>query len=107
VPVFIGHALAVNIEFAKDLSVDKARKALEKMPGVWVIDRPDVGAFITPVEIVGEDNIAVSRLRKDPTVPHGINLWIVADNLRKGAALNAVQIAESIIAQKGKKYHKK
>lgn len=100
VPVFIGHALSVNIEFEKDISPDQARRALEKMPGVWVIDRPVAGAFVTPVEIVGEDNIAVSRIRKDPTIPHGLNLWIVGDNLRKGAALNAVQIAESLIARK-------
>lgn len=107
VPVFIGHALAVNIEFAKEISPNQARKALEKMPGVWVIDRPQDGAFVTPAEIVGEDNIAVSRIRQDPTLPHGLNLWIVGDNLRKGAALNAVQIAESIAARQGQKSQKK
>jgi aspartate-semialdehyde dehydrogenase len=100
VPVFIGHALSVNVEFEKEIGPDQARKALEKMPGVWVIDRPEAGNFVTPAEIVGEDNIVVSRIRKDPTVAHGLNMWVVGDNLRKGAALNAVQIAESIVKRK-------
>jgi aspartate-semialdehyde dehydrogenase len=99
VPVFIGHALSVNIEFEQEIGPDQARKALEKMPGVWVIDRPEAGNFVTPIEIVGEDNITVSRIRKDPTVAHGLNMWIVGDNLRKGAALNAVQIAENILSR--------
>jgi len=94
VPVFIGHSEAVNVEFEKPISVDAARKALQKAPGVTVIDHRHEEGFVTPVECAGEDAVYVSRIRKDETVPHGLNLWIVSDNLRKGAALNAVQIAE-------------
>jgi len=99
VPVFVGHAEAVHVEFARPISVAEAREALRRAPGVAVIDRREDGGYITPVEAAGEDEVFVSRLRKDPTVPHGLAFWCVSDNLRKGAALNAVQIAETLIAQ--------
>ena len=98
VPVFIGHAEAVNVEFRKPLDEDRAREALREAPGVIVIDRREDEGYITPAECAGEDAVFVSRVRKDPTVANGLNLWIVSDNLRKGAALNAVQIAEELIA---------
>jgi aspartate-semialdehyde dehydrogenase len=94
VPVFIGHAEAVNVEFAKPISAAEARAALKKAPGVTVIDHHHDDGFVTPVECAGEDAVYVSRIREDSTVENGLNLWIVSDNLRKGAALNAVQIAE-------------
>ncbi len=94
VPVFIGHAEAVNVEFEQPLSEDEARKLLKAAPGVSVIDHRVDEGYVTPQESAGEDLVYVSRIRKDPTVPNGLNLWVVADNLRKGAALNAVQIAE-------------
>jgi aspartate-semialdehyde dehydrogenase len=94
VPVFIGHAEAVNVEFEKPISAAEARAALRKTKGVTVIDNTRDDSFITPVECAGEDNVFVSRIREDGTVENGLNLWVVADNLRKGAALNAVQIAE-------------
>ena len=97
VPVFVGHALAATIEFAEDLDEDEAREILAEAPGVIISDRHDEQASITPVECVGEDAVYVSRIRRDPTVDYGLCLWIVADNLRKGAALNAVQIAEVVI----------
>lgn len=97
VPVFVGHAESVNIELEHPLSAEQARKILEDAPGVTVVDRHENGGYVTPVEIVREDNVFVSRIRKDPTVENGLNLWIVADNLRKGAALNAVQIAEVLV----------
>ncbi len=94
VPVFIGHAEAINVEFETPISVEQARAALKRAPGVSVVDyRVDEG-YVTPKEVAGEDPVFVSRIRRDPTVEHGLNLWVVADNLRKGAALNAVQIAE-------------
>ncbi|HEY6335823.1 MAG TPA: aspartate-semialdehyde dehydrogenase [Alphaproteobacteria bacterium] len=97
VPVFIGHAEAVNLEFANPITVGEAREALRAAPGVSVVDyRVDEG-YVTPVESAGEDAVYVSRIRQDPTVKNGLNLWIVSDNLRKGAALNAVQIAEELI----------
>jgi aspartate-semialdehyde dehydrogenase len=99
VPVFVGHAEAVHVEFARPISVAEAREALRRAPGVAVIDRREDGGYITPVEAAGEDEVFVSRLRKDPTVPYGLAFWCVSDNLRKGAALNAVQIAETLIAQ--------
>lgn len=95
VPVFVGHAEAINIEFESPLSVDEARDALREAEGVVVVDGD--GEFITPIECVGEYAVFVSRIRKDPTVRHGLNLWVVSDNLRKGAALNAVQIAEAMV----------
>lgn len=97
VPVFIGHAVSANIEFSQDISVSKARKKLKNFPGVQVIDNPDDYQFITPIECAGDDEVYISRLRADKTVKHGLSLWIVADNIRKGAALNAVQIAEHLI----------
>jgi aspartate-semialdehyde dehydrogenase len=98
VPVFIGHAEAINVEFERPISEGEARAALKKAPGIIVIDHRADEGYVTPQESAGEDVVYVSRIRKDPTVPHGLNLWVVADNLRKGAALNAVQIAE-ILAQ--------
>lgn len=98
VPVFIGHAEAVNVEFENPISVDAARKALKAFPGVAVIDYRTEEGYVTPQECAGEDKVFVSRVRADPTRPHGLNLWIVADNLRKGAALNAVQIAETLVS---------
>ena len=97
VPVFIGHAEAVNVEFEHELTVEEARSALRHAPGVSVVDHRADEGYVTPVECAGEDNVFVSRIRKDPTVPHGLNMWVVADNLRKGAALNAVQIAEVLV----------
>jgi aspartate-semialdehyde dehydrogenase len=95
VPVFVCHSEAVNVEFKKPITVAQARKALENAPGVIVVDRadPETG-FITPAEVSGEDAVYVSRIRQDQTVKNGLSLWVVADNLRKGAATNAVQIAE-------------
>jgi aspartate-semialdehyde dehydrogenase len=95
VPVFVGHALAVNVEFEGPLGPDEARGILREAEGVVVVDSD--GEFVTPAECVGEYGVFVSRIRKDPTVAYGLNLWVVADNLRKGAALNAVQIAEAMM----------
>jgi aspartate-semialdehyde dehydrogenase len=97
VPVFIGHAEAVNVEFERPITVEAARAALKNAPGVTVLDHRAEEGYVTPVEAAGEDNVFVSRIRKDPTVPNGLSLWVVADNLRKGAALNAVQIAEALV----------
>jgi aspartate-semialdehyde dehydrogenase len=97
VPVFIGHAEAVNVEFEKEISAGEARAALKKAKGITVIDQQHEDGFITPVECAGEDNVFVSRIREDISVENGLNLWVVADNLRKGAALNAVQIVEVLI----------
>ena len=94
VPVFVGHSESVNIEFHAPLDEDEAREILRDSPGVVVIDKREPGGYITPVECAGEFPVYVSRIRKDPTVEHGLNLWCVSDNLRKGAALNAVQIAQ-------------
>jgi aspartate-semialdehyde dehydrogenase len=94
VPVFIGHAVAVAVEFERPITEHQAREALREAPGVVVLDRPDDGGYVTPVDCAGEDAVYVSRLRQDPSLPHGLAFWCVADNLRKGAALNAVQIAE-------------
>lgn len=100
VPVFIGHAEAVHVEFERPVTAGEARAALRDAPGVTVIDVREDGGYATPAEIAGEDDVFVSRIRKDPTVENGLAFWCVSDNLRKGAALNAVQIAESLIAQK-------
>jgi aspartate-semialdehyde dehydrogenase len=97
VPVFVGHSESVNVEFESALSVDEARELLADADGVVVYDEPRNGGYCTPIECAGEDGVYVSRLRADPTVKHGLNMWIVSDNLRKGAALNAVQIAEELI----------
>ncbi len=97
VPVFVGHAEAVTVEFERPITVEAAQAVLREAPGVSVIDyRADEG-YVTPVECVGEDAVYVSRLRKDPTVENGLSFWCVSDNLRKGAALNAVQIAEALV----------
>src|SRR5215467_4017013 len=98
VPVFIGHGEAINVEFERPLGEDEARAALRRAPGVVVVDHRVDEGYVTPAEASGEDPVYVSRIRRDPTVPHGISLWVVADNLRKGAALNAVQIAEILAA---------
>jgi len=94
VPVFIGHAEAVHAEFENSLGVETARAALRKAPGVSVVDHRVDEGYVTPKEAAGEDPVYVSRIRRDPTVANGLAFWVVADNLRKGAALNAVQIAE-------------
>jgi aspartate-semialdehyde dehydrogenase len=99
VPVFIGHAEAVNAEFERPITADQARKALRAAPGISVVDHRSDEGFVTPAECVGEDSVFVSRIREDQTVENGLNLWIVADNVRKGAALNAVQIAERLVAK--------
>jgi aspartate-semialdehyde dehydrogenase len=100
VPVFIGHAEAVSIEFEEPISADEARELLRNAPGCLVIDKREPGGYVTPYESAGEDATYVSRVREDPTVDNGLVLWIVSDNLRKGAALNAVQIAECLINRK-------
>ena len=100
VPVFIGHSEAVTLEFEKPITAEKARAVLRAAPGVLLIDKREDGGYATPIECAGEDATYVSRIRKDPTVENGLSLWIVADNLRKGAALNAVQIAECLINRK-------
>ena len=94
VPVFVGHGEAVNAEFARPIEVEAAREALSEMPGVVVVDHRADEGYVTPAECAGEDQVYVSRIRRDPTVEHGLSFWVVSDNLRKGAALNAVQIAE-------------
>ena len=101
VPVFVGHSESVNIEFTNPITVENVYDLLEDAEGVSVIDRREAGGYMTPVEAVGEDAVYVSRVRKDDTVANGINLWVVSDNLRKGAALNAVQIAEALVEQYG------
>ncbi len=99
VPVFIGHGEAVNIECEHPITVNEARAALRAAPGVTVVDTREDGGYITPIECAGEDAVFVSRIRKDPTAAHGLSFWCVSDNLRKGAALNAVQIAETLVKQ--------
>ncbi|MGC4024337.1 MAG: aspartate-semialdehyde dehydrogenase [Mesorhizobium sp.] len=99
VPVFIGHSESVNLEFAKPITADEARDILRDAPGCVVIDKRENGGYITPIESAGEDATYISRIREDGTVENGLAMWIVSDNLRKGAALNAVQIAELLIAR--------
>jgi aspartate-semialdehyde dehydrogenase len=94
VPVFIAHGEAITVEFERPISEDEAREALREAPGVLVVDHRADEGYVTQAEVAGEDAVYVSRIRRDPTVEHGLSLWVVADNLRKGAALNAVQIAE-------------
>jgi aspartate-semialdehyde dehydrogenase len=94
VPVFVGHSEAVNVEFENEISADQAREILREAPGVMVVDKREDGGYVTPVEAVGDYATYVSRIREDSTVDNGLSLWVVSDNLRKGAALNAVQIAE-------------
>ncbi|MBR0679396.1 aspartate-semialdehyde dehydrogenase [Roseomonas eburnea] len=96
VPVMIGHGEAVHVEFENPITERQAREALRDAPGITLLDSRDDGGYATPLEIAGEDAVFVSRLRRDPTVPNGLAFWCVADNLRKGAALNAVQIAEEV-----------
>lgn len=104
VPVFVGHAEAVSVEFERPLNPDTARRILKNAPGVLVVDTLDPeDGFITPIDCAGEDAVYVSRIRRDPSIPNGLMLWIVADNVRKGAALNSVQIAEALLPMlKGK-----
>ena len=94
VPVFVGHSESVNIEFERELCAEDAQKILRESPGVMLVDKREDGGYVTPVECVGDYATFVSRVRDDPTVDNGLNIWVVSDNLRKGAALNAVQIAE-------------
>jgi aspartate-semialdehyde dehydrogenase len=103
VPVFVGHSEAINLEFEKEISAKQAQNILREAPGVMLIDKREDGGYITPVECVGDGATYVSRVREDPTVDNGLSLWCVSDNLRKGAALNAVQIAELL----GRKHLKK
>ncbi|MCK0068413.1 aspartate-semialdehyde dehydrogenase [Kordiimonas laminariae] len=99
VPVFIGHSEAVNIEFEKPISHTEAREILREAPGCLVVDKREDGGYTTPTECVGDFATYISRIREDKTVENGLNIWVVSDNLRKGAALNAVQIAESLVNQ--------
>lgn len=94
VPVFVGHSEAVNIEFENEISAEEAQNILREAPGIMLVDKREDGGYVTPVECVGDYATFVSRVREDPTVENGLSLWVVSDNLRKGAALNAVQIAE-------------
>ena len=103
VPVFVGHSEAINIEFERPITPDQARDILREAPGCMVVDKREDGGYVTPVECVGDYATFISRIRKDPTVENGLALWCVSDNLRKGAALNAVQIAEILIARHLKK----
>lgn len=99
VPVFVGHAESINLEFEKPLSDTEARKILREAPGCLVVDKREDGGYTTPLECVGDFATYISRIRDDKTVENGLNIWVVSDNLRKGAALNAVQIAESLLNQ--------
>jgi len=101
VPVFVGHSESVNVEFERPISVDEAREILSDFEGIVMYDEQKDGGYCTPLECAGEDGVFISRLRIDPTVRHGLSMWIVSDNLRKGAALNAVQIAEELIQNYG------
>ncbi|MEZ5898666.1 MAG: aspartate-semialdehyde dehydrogenase [Hyphomicrobium sp.] len=100
VPVFVSHSESLNIEFVKPISADEAREILRAAPGIQVIDKREPGGYITPVEAAGEYDTFVSRIREDATVENGLAMWIVSDNLLKGAALNAVQIAEAMIERR-------
>ncbi len=97
VPVFVGHAEAVNIEFERSMSAEEAQNLLREAPGLMVVDKREDGGYVTPVECVGDYATFVSRIREDATIENGLNLWCVSDNLRKGAALNTVQIAETLV----------
>ncbi len=97
VPVFIGHAESVNIEFENEITADEARDILREAPGCLVVDKHEDGGYVTPYECAGEDATYISRIREDATVENGLNIWVVSDNLRKGAALNTVQIAELLV----------
>ena len=97
VPVFVGHSEAVNIEFENPITAQSAREILRESPGIMLVDTREDGGYMTPVEATGEYATYISRVREDPTVENGLNIWVVADNLRKGAALNSVQIAEALV----------
>ncbi len=99
VPVFVGHGASVNVEFEENLTVAEAKKLLKSAKGVEVLDKNQDGGYATPIDIVREDAVFVSRIRKDPTVDSGLNLWVISDNLRKGAALNSIQVAECLIGK--------
>jgi aspartate-semialdehyde dehydrogenase len=98
--VFVSHSEAVNIEFEDPITADEARDILRRAPGCLVIDKHEDGGYVTPYEAAGEDATYISRIREDATVENGLSMWVVSDNLRKGAALNAVQIAEVLINRK-------
>ncbi len=97
VPVFVGHGEAVNMEFENPISANEATELLRNAPGIMVIDKREAGGYITPIDCAGEDAVFVSRIREDISVENGISMWVVSDNLRKGAALNTIQIAENLI----------
>ena len=99
VPVFIGHSEAVNVEFERPISAEEAREILRDAPGCLVVDKQEDGGYVTPLESAGEDATYISRIREDITVENGLSMWVVSDNLRKGAALNAIQIAELLVAR--------
>lgn len=101
IPTFVSHGEAVNVEFEKAITAEKAREALEAADGILVMDRPEENVYATPAETAAQDPVYVSRIRKDDTIKNGLNLWVCADNLRKGAALNAVQIAELLVEKYG------
>ena len=94
VPVFVGHSEAINLEFEREISAKQAQSILREAPGIMLVDKREDGGYVTPIECVGDSATYVSRVREDPTIDNGLSLWCVSDNLRKGAALNAVQIAE-------------
>src|SRR6476660_158441 len=100
VPVFVGHSESINIEFENPITADEAREILRNAPGCLVIDKHEPGGYVTPYECVGEDATYISRIREDATIENGLQIWVVSDNLRKGAALNAIQIAECLINRK-------
>jgi len=100
VPVFVGHSEAVNIEFERPITANEAREILRNAPGCLVVDKREPGGYVTPYECVGEDATYISRIREDATIENGLQIWVVSDNLRKGAALNAVQIAECLVNRK-------
>jgi aspartate-semialdehyde dehydrogenase len=100
VPVFIGHSEAVNVEFQEPITAEEAQDILRNAPGCIVIDKREPGGYVTPHEAAGEDATYISRIREDPTVDNGLVFWCVSDNLRKGAALNAIQIAECLVNRK-------
>src|SRR5207249_1286118 len=100
VPVRVGHAEAINLEFHQPITPEKARAALRQAPGIILLDDPAKGDVPMPLHVAGRDEVFVGRIRRDPTVANGLNIWVVADNLRKGAATNAIQIAE-VLVQRG------
>jgi aspartate-semialdehyde dehydrogenase len=100
VPVFVGHSEAINVEFENPITAEEAQDILREAPGCLVVDKREPGGYVTPVEAAGEDATYISRIREDPTIENGLSMWVVSDNLRKGAALNAVQIAEVLVNRK-------